>query len=1751
MDSEDADFPVQPRFQDDEETGEIGQREDKADRAPSEIGGEEEDDDDDESGEDLMKSKGNVVGSDDEDSSEEEDDDPEEARRIAEGFIVDEDEEGSDEESKRRRRKARRRRKRQEEEEEENEQLDEDDLDLLAENTGIKRKQRQLKRFRRASVSPDAMEQDQASSRKPRDLQHMFDDDDEDIVAPRRATARGGDEYDDDDDEDMPAVGDALRAQSDRRGRDPVPYNYEDEMEDFIDDDDESEMDEAMSEGEREARREEKRAKRKAELEERRARRDGRFGFDPSRAGIDAEAWAELNDVFGDGQEYERFLSASEDEAEPEEGGDEELADGSKRKTKAKVKTFEDIFEPSAIQARMMTLEDQRIREADFPERFQVLLPGDEGEALLERRLNEEELVECTRWVSHRFSFRSNKSFLSESGEFYEYRDAWFACVRSMVEQIINLRREAMYLYAHRIDEYELRRGDRIIDLLQRRDFSALVSACLKFKTLLARRDSLRDTFNQFSDDGGEFVSAEDRGLFEQLLQRTESTDEVADVADWLTMRYGQRMRDAQARRDTNYNKRPTVIGQYDQLKSTTVAPFSTKFSISSSQLAENLVGQSRAYFTEDEELTPVALADQYIGVPNGPSSVHNAIESARRLLAHEIGRDPTIKREARTLLRTAGLLSVKPTDRGQYKIDEEHPYYNFKFLLRKPIADFKVVLANEKLPSPAQYLMILRAEEELLVESELIVRETDARAFEQKLYDMYCSEGMSETSRLWNDERKQIIRQALQDHLYPAAKLWAKEWLRDECWEFIGRACEVALTKRIDCQPYQSRSMKARKELQQKQLQQPYGRDYEDDDDEDELKQGRDNVPKVLAVSNGKGDPRKDEIEMVFLDSGGRLRERVAFETLDKPREVVNDSTNDSQQKEEKPDPSREFKQLLKERRPDVIVISGFSPKAVSLRKQIQDLVQENLAELQDQNLTQEQIDAATIDVIHIHDDVARLYQHSDRAKEEYPSLNTMSRYCLALARYAQSPVQEFAALKQDDLLALRYDAYQHLIPRERLALFLERALVAIVNTICVDINRCSIDTYYASLLRFVSGLGPRKADALMRAINTQLGGYVVNRNALTVGAADSEMLSRGDSVILPNHVWHNACSFLIIRPRQDPRTARKVKMQGSADALDRTRIHPEAYEYARFIAFDALRKTEEDRLPDQHPSQWCDELMRDEGRRAKLEDIDMADYERNLWAEMARQGQKRERKLSMLEFIARELVEPLHEQRKDFVLPTVDEVLVALSGETRATFDDQKIVTVQVRNILRDMAIVQLESGIEGTIHKEYLLPRDSSEYGPRQVPRTNELVKHGQTLNALIINVDMENLRAELSARPSHVEEARAADAEKRKTEVDLRYFDRELAEMERDQAERTRQKRQNANRGTRFIRHPDFHNFKAGQAEEYLANAPRGSAVVRPSSKGDDYLAVTWKVDEGVYQHVEVQELDKDPQQEIGRILRVTNIGGSSYSDIDELLVNHVTPMARMVDMLMNHEKYHGTEDDLNKFLTNFSLANPTRSQYGFAIDKKRPGLFVLGFKANREAPIQRWPVRILPGRYKLNEAEVPDMVSLCNAFKTQYTTRAMRSGAGTSNNLPGGRTPGHALPGGMTPGIGMRTGGMTPRVGGGAGVGGYTPRTGVTRPAGALGGATPYGTGMTAATPNPYAYGRSDAPRPPGAPPMRPGPPPSRPPPAYPPGPPPSKSNASGGIHPDRMRQMGEGGALNGRNGGGHDSYRGGGGSGWD
>lgn len=48
--------------------------------------------------------------------------------------------------------------------------------------------------------------------------------------------------------------------------------------------------------------------------------------------------------------------------------------------------------------------------------------------------------------------------------------------------------------------------------------------------------------------------------------------------------------------------------------------------------------------------------------------------------------------------------------------------------------------------------------------------------------------------------------------------------------------------------------------------------------------------------------------------------------------------------------------------------------------------------------------------------------------------------------------------------------------------------------------------------------------------------------------------------------------------------------------------------------------------------------------------------------------------------------------------------------------------------------------------------------------------------------------------------------------------------------------------------RVIAHPNFHNISFSQAEKMMETLDQGDLIIRPSSKGENHLTVTWKVSE---------------------------------------------------------------------------------------------------------------------------------------------------------------------------------------------------------------------------------------------------------------------------------------------------------------
>ncbi|EAU81111.2 EF domain-containing protein [Coprinopsis cinerea okayama7 len=171
-------------------------------------------------------------------------------------------------------------------------------------------------------------------------------------------------------------------------------------------------------------------------------------------------------------------------------------------------------------------------------------------------------------------------------------------------------------------------------------------------------------------------------------------------------------------------------------------------------------------------------------------------------------------------------------------------------------------------------------------------------------------------------------------------------------------------------------------------------------------------------------------------------------------------------------------------------------------------------------------------------------------------------------------------------------------------------------------------------------------------------------------------------------------------------------------------------------------------------------------------------------------------------------------------------------LSGETPRTLRVGVIVSAVVNRINSGFVNVRLDSGIEATINAQYIADKPDNP---------NKLVKKGQTVTGVIIDCrieedNKETLFVELSTRNR---------------------------EHDKDKDALERKKRQQTDRSRRVIKHPNFHNFNYAQAEAYLEKQQRGDVVIRPSSRGNDHLAVTWKVDTGLYQHIDVVEKNPDP------------------------------------------------------------------------------------------------------------------------------------------------------------------------------------------------------------------------------------------------------------------------------------------------
>jgi protein Tex len=173
-------------------------------------------------------------------------------------------------------------------------------------------------------------------------------------------------------------------------------------------------------------------------------------------------------------------------------------------------------------------------------------------------------------------------------------------------------------------------------------------------------------------------------------------------------------------------------------------------------------------------------------------------------------------------------------------------------------------------------------------------------------------------------------------------------------------------------------------------------------------------------------------------------------------------------------------------------------------------------------------------IPVVLVNESGASVYSASDVARQEFPDLDLTVKGAISIARRLQDPLAELVKV---DPKSIGVGQYQHDVNQSQLKKSLDSVVESCVNAVGVDLNTAS-----ASLLAYVSGIGPSLAQNI-----------VEHRKTKGLFSERSEVLKVAK---FSTKVFEQSAGFL--------------RIQSGKVFLDSTGIHPERYAAVKDMAQD-----------------------------------------------------------------------------------------------------------------------------------------------------------------------------------------------------------------------------------------------------------------------------------------------------------------------------------------------------------------------------------------------------------------------------------------------------------------------------------------------------------------------------------------------------------------------------------------------------
>ena len=301
-----------------------------------------------------------------------------------------------------------------------------------------------------------------------------------------------------------------------------------------------------------------------------------------------------------------------------------------------------------------------------------------------------------------------------------------------------------------------------------------------------------------------------------------------------------------------------------------------------------------------------------------------------------------------------------------------------------------------------------------------------------------------------------------------------------------------------------------------------------------------------------------------------------------------------------------------------------------------------------------------------------ASVYSASQLAAEEFPDMDVSLRGAVSIARRLQDPLAELVKI---DPKAIGVGQYQHDVNQTSLARTLDGVVESAVNGVGVDLNTAS-----APLLERVAGVNP-----------TIAANIVAYRND------NGSFTTRKELKKVPR-----------LGPRAFEQAAGFLRINGGADPLDASAVHPEAYPIVTRIA--------------EQTGLGIGELI---GNTRVLDKLDPADFADETFG------------IPTVSDIIAELDKPGRDPRPEFKTATFKEGVHKVSD-----LNPGMVLEGTVTNVVAFGAFVDVGVHQDGLVHV--------SAMSHQFVSDPHKIVRSGQVVKVKVMEVDVDRHRIGLSLR-----------------------------------------------------------------------------------------------------------------------------------------------------------------------------------------------------------------------------------------------------------------------------------------------------------------------------------------------------------------------------------------------------------------